>query len=1080
MTHTIPRRTDVGDAPLSYAQELLWQLDHATPGMIAYNAPRLIRIHGPLDVEALRTAIDYVVARHEVLRTTYHQEGAAVVQRVQAHTPFAIDVVDVRAHADGVAESERLALEWARTPFDFARDLFLRARLIRVHDADWVLVLVSHHIVSDGWSRDVLFREISAGYDAAREGRAPDLPPLPVQVADFAAWQRSRGTSAEFAHDLEFWLERLADPPVLQLPTVFPRPTAASFDGGLAVAIVPPVLVSSLRRFAVDRGATLYMVLLAAYQSLLHRYTGQDDIIVGSPIAARDLEELEGLIGYFANTLAMRTRFAAESTFAEIVEQVIGSSMDAYEHFDVPFEQLQLLLREQGSVRSDAPIVRVVLTMEDTLAARLTLSGTDVTIDALDYGQAKFDLALLVSDKGESIRLSLWYRTDLFDAAFASRALEHLQTLIGAAIAEPDVPVARLRIVSEAERAQLSAFGDGGPVVGQATRIDARVAHHARRTPDTIALRSGDETLTYAELDARAGRLASQLRSAGVSECVGICEDHSLAAVIGIIGILRAGCAYVPLPPHIPVARLRQQASDAQVDVVVCSGKTAAVAALLGRRTVLVDDGDDAIAVAQPYAVAPAEQSLAYVLFTSGSTGAPKGVAITQANLGAYVDAILARLEVPPDISWTFGLVSSMSADLGNTALFAALASGGTLDVVPREALLDPAAFGDYVTAHPIDVLKITPSHLQALLTGAAGMRILPQRWLVVGGEPLSVNFAREIIDGSSVRLLNHYGPTETTVGCCTYEVDRDALASIAARTVPIGRPLAGVDAHVLDAAGMLAPVDIPGELWISGAGVAAGYVARPEWTAERFVRLPGDDRIAYRTGDRARWRASGELEFLGRADDQVKIRGFRVELGEIEAAIARCDGIGRAVVVTRGEGSDRQLVAFVEGFMSASAIRDSLARELPEYMLPAEIVSVSSWPLTRSGKIDRMALANSAIVAEPTLLPRTDTERRLAEIWRAVLKRDEIGVHESFFDLGGHSLLAIRVLGRISRDLGVRLPLRALFEAATIEQLARVVDHELSPADDEAALREALAAVAGLSESEVAGMLHETGEKDC
>jgi amino acid adenylation domain-containing protein len=1086
---TIPRRTTGNVVPMSFAQELLWMLDRATPGLTAYNVPRAMRLRGKLDVEALRRAIETLVERHEILRTTYAADERGAVQIINPNARFELPIVDVATvrTSDKTAAAERFFLEQARTPFDIGKDPLLRGYLLQLGDDDRVLVLVTHHIASDGWSKGVMFRELSQAYDAFASGGAPSMAPLPIQYADFAVWQRAQVESGSLAEPLEYWHKRLAPPlPALELPTDFARPSVASFEGGRQAILLSKELAGRVHELGMDHGATRYMVLLAAYHTVLHRYSGQDDIITGSPIAGRNQPEAEGLIGYFANTLSMRTSFEGDPTFGELLERIAGNAVDAYEHEDVPFEKLVLELRTAHEAQGDTPLFSCVLTMEDTLPDELRLGDVKVETIAIDFGMAKFDLTLLVAEQAEGLRLALWYRSDLFSAAYAERFLGHMRSVLEAAVANSDQRVSELPLLTKAEREQLTAWNDTAVDEGAPATVVELFERAAARVPSQKAVVADDGELTYQELNRRANQVAHLLgaRFTGREDTVGLLLDRSADAVVGLLGILKAGAAYVPLSVDAPPARLEQQIVEAGIKVVVSSSALSEkLPATVGRLMVDTELPAADVSFGENPVSGVTPSDVAYVLYTSGSTGVPKGVAVTHANVVHYTRAVGSVLGT--DGTWQFGLASTLAADLGNTSLFPALLSGATLHVLSKTVTTEPARFAEYMTAHPLDVLKLTPNHLMALVAGKTGpglAALLPKKWLVLGGEALRIEVARLLTSANSCRVLNHYGPTETTVGVCTFEVTAESLAAVSeqgAQTVPVGKPLANTHAYVVDAKGNEQPVGIPGELWLGGAGVANGYLNRPELTAERFVTFR-NERV-YRTGDRVRRLADGSIEFRGRTDDQVKVRGFRVELGEIEQALCGLRGVTHAAVALHASDSgERRLVAYVvapnEGYAAAHTakvtpeeITTSLAARLPEYMVPSTVMMLDALPMTANGKIDRRALPDPEVVTatDGHVAPTTETETALAAIWMDVLKKERIGVTDSFMALGGHSLLAIRVLGKLSRKFGVRLPLRSLFDTPTIAELALVVDAEVN-AVKQRELAAALASLEGMSDADV------------
>ena len=1049
----IPRRS-APRGPLSYGQELLWLLDRASPGMTAYNVPLARRVTGTLDLAALERTLAALLERHEILRTTYagDSEGVQVVTEARV----VLETVDLTGRPADVREAEGHALiaEFAARPFDLAHDPMLRARVVQLSDDDHLFVLVSHHIVLDGWSRSIVLREMSALYAAFREGTAPSLPPLAIQYADYAAWQRETLSGERLATLLEYWRRRLAAPlPMLDLPTDRPRPVVPSFRGATRATTIPAATLHALRELARRHDVTLYMVLLAGYQSLLHRYGGGDDIIVGSPIAGRGRPEVEPLVGYFASAVPLRTDLSGDPTFSDLLGRVRETALGAFEHQDVPLEKLVLELQRSEAL-TPAPLFRVVLTMQDTLPGTLAFAGVELSPLALESATTKFDLTLLVSERPEGLRLNMEYRTDLFEAETIDRLLGHLGVLLAAAAADPGTRVGALPLLTPQERAQLGAWNDTAtPLPG--TSVPELFARQARRVGSRTAVVCGGATLTYAELDERSRQLAGRLRAqgAGPDGPVAICLERSTEAVIAMLATLRAGAAYVPLVPSLPAGRIEALLGEVRPAVVVSvaahRGLLPADAALL----CLDEPAPLATDLAAGADGSPAGSDLAYILFTSGSTGTPKGVAITHENLVNYVTGVARVLDLDlesDDRVLHFASVTTLAADLGNTAVFPALLSGGCLHLVPEQIATDASAYADYVAARPVDVLKITPSHLRALMAGPGGTRVLPSRTLVLGGEASAWELVDEVERAGRCRVVNHYGPTETTVGCCALPIDaetRRALARSAPATVPIGRPLANARAYVLDHRSQLVPVGVAGELYVGGLGVARGYHGQPGLTAERFLTDPFQSRPGariYRTGDRVRRLPTGDIEFLGRADDQVKIRGYRVELGEVEAAIGRCAGVTQVAVVrwAPAEG-DAQLVAYVVGTATADAVRAAASATLPEYMVPSVTVPLDRLPLNANGKVDRRALPApdvSGTGMATFVAPRTPLETQLATIWADALRKERVGVTDSFFDLGGHSLLAIRILGRLSKELGVRLPLRALFEAPTVEQLAVLV----------------------------------------
>ncbi|GJG89253.1 hypothetical protein tb265_44340 [Gemmatimonadetes bacterium T265] len=1070
---TIPARAADAPVPMSFAQELLWLLDRATPGLTAYNLPVVRRLRGALDVAALGRALTLLAERHELLRARFADEDGTPRLLLDAPGPVALEVVDLGGlpEAERPVEAERVARARARAPFDLAREHPFRATVVRLAGDDQVLVLASHHIALDGWSLGILYRELAAAYDAYRAGADPALPPVRVRFGDYATWQRGRLSGARLDALLGFWRGQLGDAvEPLALPTDFPRPAAPTFAGARETLALGAEASARVRELARRHGATPYMVLLTAYATVLHRYTGRDDVLVGSGSAGRGVRELEGVVGYLNNTLVQRANFAGDPTFAELLARVRASALDAYDHQEIPLEKLVLELRHGRERLADAPLFEVVLTMQETGSDGLALDGLRVEPFGVDMAATKFDVTLLVGERDGAFGLTAQYRSDLFAPATMGRFLGHVRAVLDAAAADDGVRVSRLPMLTAAERADLPRWNatavDEGAAADVVSLFDAQAVRVAGRT----AVVAADATLTYAELRARADALAGRLLTLGVGAGarVGLLIDRSAAAVVGLLGVLKAGAAYVPLPADAPPARVAQVLAACGAAAVVADPAHAGVVA--AGVPVVSPDAATGVGLGAAADRAPEPGDVAYVLHTSGSTGTPKGVEVTHANLVHYVRAISRVFaDVAPEAPGDglaaldglhVGMASTFAADLGYTALFPALLAGATLHVLDAATATEPARFGAYAAAHPLDVLKLTPGHLRALaagLTDDALAAVLPRRWLVLGGEALAPSFARALVDAGPCRVLNHYGPTEATVGACTFEVTPaalDAAAAAGARTVPVGRPLPNVRAYVADPHGGEQPVGVPGELVLAGAGIAHGYTGRADLTGERFGAFPrlgdGGEPGAYRTGDRVRRLADGALEFLGRVDEQVKVRGYRVEPGEVAHALRGHPGLADAAVVADAADAEPRLTAYVvprrpDALPNAQALAAWLGDRLPSYMVPAAFVTRDRLPLTANGKIDRARLpaVDAPATAAAVVAPRTETERQLAAVWQDVLKREAVGVAESFLALGGHSLLAIRVLGRISKQFGVRLPLRALFEHPTVAQLAELVDAE-------------------------------------
>ncbi|WP_433257645.1 amino acid adenylation domain-containing protein [Streptosporangium sp. CA-135522] len=1026
----IPRRTDEGSAPLSYAQRGMWFLDRWQPGSVLYGVRSTFRLSGPLDVPAMRRALNAVVARHEILRTTFEEVDGRPVQRVAPAVTLPLPVVDLR----GMSPEPLLEAE-AGHPFDLAGGPMLRAALLVIGDEEHLLLLSLHHIVADGWSQAVLVRELSEHYAAYRQGRPPAVPDLPLQYADFAAWQDRSVGDGELAEQLHWWTARLAgSPQVLAMPSDRTRPAVPSYRGGNLDLRIPPEVTAELRALGRREGATLHMTLLSALQVLLYRYTGQNDVVVGSPIAGRVSGDLENLIGCFVNTLALRTDLSGEPAFVELLGRVREGTLAAYAHQALPFERLVEELPVQRGA-GHTPVYQVMFVMENTPPASWDLPGVTVKPWRVTSPALQFDLSMAIRDDDESLVATLDYSTDLFDEPTVSRFLSHFSTLLSGICRDPGRPISELPLATPQEERVALVDWNATPPPGRGDLVGL-FEERARRMPDATAVAHLDERVSYGALNERANQVAHALLKRGIGDGsrVGLSGDWTPDLVAGLLGVLKAGAAYVPMDPEYPPARLAGLREDAGVSLVLTQDRwrdrhgDADVLCLETDARDLPEDNPPGSAD---------DRSLAYVIFTSGSTGRPKGVGVPRGAVVAYSAAIretLGQVE-----GWSFGFLAAPGTDLGNTAIFPSLLHGGCLTLLSRECAMDGHAYADAVARTPLDVLKTTPTQMRMLLAQAPAAQVLPAQWLILGGEPVAPELWRELSVAGSCRLLCHYGPTEATVGCVTYHGPAPATA-----TVPIGRPLAGTRVYVLDDNLKPVPPGLPGELCLAGAQLARGYVGRPGLTAERFVPDPygGDGGRLYRTGDLARWTGEGLLEFLGRRDQQVKVRGHRVELGEIEAALRAHPQVrDAAVTVWEPEPGDTRLVAHVVGGVGGQALREFAAARLPAHMVPAVVVPLDALPMTPNGKLDRARLPKPEDHAAPLVAglmhePMLDL---LSDIWGEVLRTEvRIGPDTDFFAAGGHSLLAAQVVARVRALLGVELPVRALFDAPTLRAFAR------------------------------------------
>ncbi|MDZ7268843.1 MAG: amino acid adenylation domain-containing protein [candidate division KSB1 bacterium] len=1092
----IPRRHKTDVLPLSFSQQRLWFLDQLNPGSAFYNIAYAIHLQGGLDTAALSASLNEIIRRHEILRTTFDRRNGQPVQIIADTRSLELPVIDLQQLDANSrrAEAERLAAAEAGQPYDLARGPLLRATLLRLQPAEHLLLLGMHHIIADGWSMAVLIREMSALYTAFRSGRPSPLPPLRIQYADFALWQRDRLQGTTLENLLAYWKQRLGPtPPVLELPTDRPRPAVQSFNGATLRFELPQLLHEQLKDLCQQQGVTLFMCLLAAFKVLLCRYSGQQDICVGTPVANRNRAETEELIGFFVNTLALRSDLSGDPTFSEVLQRVRETALGAFEHQDLPFERLVEELQPERDM-SRSPLFQVMFTFQNAAFPDLQLPGLRINVQEVDSHTVKFDL-LLSMEENNGLRGKLEYATDLFDAATMQRLLGHFRTLLEGIVANPGARLSQLPLLTADERRQLLVeWQPDQPVAESMPPIHHRIAEQAARTPDAIAVVCGERQLSYAELNRRANQLAHLLRKSGVGPevIVGLYLERSPEAVIGLLGILKAGGVYLPLDPAYPRDRLTFMLKDARAAVVLTQPDLVATLPPLENATVLpLDAAWQALSRERddtpPTAVHDGQA--AYVIYTSGSTGRPKGVLVSHGTLAKHCLCMREYYELTPaDRVLQF---AALNFDASLEQMLPALLAGAQL--VLRDATLwTPAEFHQKVAAHGLTVINLPTAYWQELA----------QHWSEAPGKVSATNLRLVIIGGDEmpaatlrlwqrtplkhVRLLNAYGPTETTITATAFEVPPEFAGGSGGRRVPIGRLLSGRRAYILDRTGGLVPVGIPGELHLGGAGVARGYLRRPDLTAERFVPDPFATHAGarlYKTGDLARWRPDGTIEFLGRRDHQVKIRGFRIELGEIEAVLRRHPAVRQAVVLAREDRpGDKRLVAYFvaasQDRPTVSELRHYLKSRLPEYMIPAAFVALDEFPQTPGGKVDLRSLPapdesrpelESAYVA-----PRTPTESVLAALVAEVLHLERVGIHDNFFELGGHSLLATQVMSQVREIFQVEVPLRRIFETPTVEGLALALAEAQAGQEDRDKLEKMLADLDQLSDEEVQKLLQE------
>ncbi len=1050
------RPADVGrTAPLSFAQQRLWLLDRLYPGEATYNEAIAVRIAGALDADALRRALNEVVRRHEALRTRFVVEDARPVQIVAPALAVALDVEDLGAlpEADRAAEARRRARDERDAPFDLARGPLVRARLLRLAaDEHWLFVTM-HHIVTDGWSTGVLGHELGALYGAFREGRPSPLPGLAIQYADYAASQREEPDGDACTLALAWWKDALAGLPSLDLPADRPRAPIASHEGRCRTFEIDAGLARRLKDLARRERVTPFMTLLAAFEVLLARYSGQDDFAVGVPVAGRTRPELEPLIGFFVNMLPMRADLSGRPTFVELLARVRSRALDAYEHQGLPFERLVAELAPSRDAARN-PLFQVSFAVHHAGGAAWRLPGLAVEpLDAPGSESAKFDLSLTLTDADGVLRGNLVGAAARFDGSTLERMAGHYRTLLASIADDPDQRVGRLALVDARERARLvGAASYPKAPYPEGERIERLFEAQAAARPEAIAVAGteGEPPLSYGELDARANRLARALRLDGVAapRRVGICLERGGDLVTALLAVLKAGGSYVPIDPELPAGRIRAMLDDASVALVLTTERLGARLPA-GDYLVLRLDRDAARIADEPSARLEARadaEDVAYVMYTSGSTGRPKGVPIPHRAVVRLVCGTDYVQLGPGDV---VAHLANPAFDAATFEIWGALQNGASVLPIARSVALAPRALGEALASGGVTTAFVTTALFNAVAREApAAFRGCAQ--LLFGGEEVEPRRVREVLAaGAPARLLHVYGPTESTTFATWHEVRADdALGA----TIPIGRPIANTEVLILDGEGEPVPDGVPGEICIGGPGLATGYLGAPELTAGRFVPHPfSSDPAArlYRTGDRARRRGDGAIEFLGRADRQVKLRGHRIELAEIEAAIAALPYVRDAVVQVRGATSDtRRIVAWLVPADPAApppaGLRRDLARVLPDYMLPAATVWVPALPVNANGKLDLRALPEPGDVARPAdgvpVPPRDMFEGVLVRVWEDLLGIRGIGVHDHFFEIGGHSLLAARLVDTIERETGLAVPLTALFADDTIDGLARAL----------------------------------------
>jgi amino acid adenylation domain-containing protein len=1048
-----------GNLPLSFAQARLWFLNQLEGNSAAYNIPAAVQFQGSLNVAVLEQAVGEIVRRHEALRTNFEIVSGSVVQVINPKPTTIIPIVDLQAlpEEQQSATVKSLVTDSAQRLFDLANETLIRLTLLRLAPESHVLVVVMHHIIADAWSIGIFIQELSSLYEAFSTAKLSPLPNLPIQYADFAHWQRVWLDGEVLSTQLNYWQQQLAGcSPLLELPTDRVRPPVQSFRGAQQHVEINLELTHQLKSLSQRCGTTLFMTLLAAFVILLWRYTGVEDIVVGSPIANRNRREIEPLIGFFVNTLVLRVNLEENPSFAELLTQVKQLTLDAYAHQDLPFEKLVESLQPERSL-SYHPLFQVMFVLQNAPIEELQLSGLTLTPLPVETGTAKFDLLVSVEETKRGLQASWEYNSDLFDATTITRISGHFQNLLAAIVANPTERISDIPLLTPTERQQLLVeWNNTQSDYPQNKCIHQLFEEQVERTPDAVALVHQEKQLTYRELNARANQLANYLLSLGVGSevLVGICVERSFAMVVGLLGILKAGGAYVPLDPSYPFERLSFIVNDTQLPVLLTQQSLLNKLPEIRAQVICIDTDWEAIRkhCQENPTNRLTKSNLAYIIYTSGSTGKPKAVSVIHQGVVRLVkEANYANLNAKE----VFLQLAPICFDASTFEIWGSLLNGARLVLFPNH-MPSLEELGQTIERYQVTTLWLTAGFFH-LMVDERLEDLRPLRQLLAGGDVLSVSHVQKFLNKlDNCKLINGYGPTENTTFTCCYSITKpQQLIDL----VPIGRPIANTEVYILDPNLQPVPIGVVGELYISGDGLARGYFNRPELTAEKFIPNPHNKSKVksqksklYKTGDKARYLPDGKIEFLGRIDNQVKVRGFRIELGEIEAVLSQHPEVRETVVMaTQDIPGEKRLIAYVVPIPLQAPInkelRRFLAEKLPDYMVPSTFVLLDALPLTPNGKVDHQSLPHpdtTRLEPEDTFVaPKDELELQLTKIWEEILDIHPVGITDNFFDLGGHSLLAVRLFAQIEKKFGKNLPLATLFQAATIEELSKIIRQE-------------------------------------